>query len=244
MNVGDRVWVPVDLLPNPERYPYALRQLEITRVHGKRVAVSLEGGQASPLIPKSRLHRLCGVVVVRVGDFQTETTTLDPLAKSVTQFLRLLLEESAVRLCEVRSREELAAWWAINAAAYTHLILIGHGEPNGVLFGVGGLATAATFGHACNGGGGPKTLISLACKTGRKDFSKELSQRAQFSRVIAPFHSVHAAIASQFVQTYLASHLVKGRTPKIAWRNARQATPGTDSFRMWVHGTMETTPDE
>jgi hypothetical protein len=84
--------------------------------------------------------------------FLTEAATLDPLAKSVTQFLRLLLEESAVRLCEVRSREELAVWWASNGPAYTHVIFVGHGASNGVQFGVDGLTSAADFGGACAGG--------------------------------------------------------------------------------------------
>lgn len=204
--------------------------------------MELEGGTRSPLIPKSRILPQCGLAVVRIGDFATEVTMLDPLAKSVTQFSRLLLEDSGVRLLEARSLPELSTWWTQNGAVYTHVLLIGHGAADGVLFGVGGKASPGEFASAFSGGGSGKTLISLACLTGRKEFAKPVSLSPPFKRVIAPFQSVHAAIASQFAQTYLASHLLMGRTPKIAWRDARRSTPGTDSFRMWVNGCMEHSP--
>jgi hypothetical protein len=167
---------------------------------------------------------------------------LDPLAKSVLQFARLLLDDGSVRLFEARSLPELRAWWTTNGAAYTHIVLVAHGAPDGVYFAVDGKKTPPELIDAFSGGGMGKTLLSLACEAGRKAFAQDISQSAHFDRVIAPFHSVHGAIASQFVQTYLASHLLQGRTPEIAWRDARRATPGTDSFRMWVNGEMKTSP--
>jgi len=239
MKIGDTLYVPVRLLPNADQYPYALYTTVVQNLIGKKASVRLPGGLTSRLLAKSKLHITCGILVIRIGDFATEVATLDPLAKSVLQFSRLLLEDSSVRLLEVRSLDELSEWWRINEAAYTQVVLIGHGAPDGMIFGVGGKRSAADIAAALTPCAHPKTIISLSCETGRAAFSRELSQSASFSRVIAPFHSVHAAVASQFVQTFLSNHLVLGRSAKVAWKDARRAVPGTDSFRNWRSGVME-----
>lgn len=242
MKVGDRIYVPATLLPDARQSPFALEHRKIIEVQGKRISVETRNGDPSPLLPKSRMLHACGIAIMRIGDFQTEQTLLDPLAKSLLQFARMLLDDDSVRLFEARSLPELKAWWTSNGAAYTHILLVAHGAPDGVHFAVDGKRTPLELSDAFGGGGKRKTLLSLACETGRKAFAQGISQSAHFERVIAPFHSVHGAIASQFVQTYLASHLLQGHTPKIAWRDARRATPGTDSFRMWVNGKMERRP--
>ena len=81
-------------------------------------------------------------------------------------------------------------------------------------------------------------LVSLACLTGVASFAKCLSESPACEAVIAPFHSVQGAVASQFCQTLFAHNLLEGRSTKVAFRNARAAVPGTASFRLWVGGEM------
>ncbi|PND54337.1 hypothetical protein CRM90_28405 [Mycobacterium sp. ENV421] len=54
-----------------------------------------------------------GFVLVRIGDFLTEATLLDPLAKSVLQYLRLMLPDDLITFLKVRTLNELQEWWTV-----------------------------------------------------------------------------------------------------------------------------------
>lgn len=75
-----------------------------------------------------------------------------------------------------------------------------------------------------------KTFISLCCKTGFKAFGGTYSEATICEYFIAPFHSVHGVVASQFCQSFLAYHLLDGETVGVAFRHAREATPGGGKF--------------
>jgi hypothetical protein len=55
---------------------------------------------------------------------------------------------------------------------------------------------------------------------------------------IGAFHSVHGAIASQFLQSFLIHHLLQGETTTVAFRHARERVSGGTSFRLWREGTL------
>jgi hypothetical protein len=127
LTVDEEVYVPRARLGIDVNAPSALYKTHVREVVARSVRVDLPNGAGwSRPIASSAVHRNVGVLVVRIGDFDTEFALLDPLAKSVLQYFRVLLAE-AVELCEVRSMVEFRQFWTAHHGAYSHVILIGHG---------------------------------------------------------------------------------------------------------------------
>ncbi len=149
------------------------------------------------------------------------------------------MPDDQLRKITVRSQSELKAYWSQNAGAYTHVVIIGHGDNDILAFAVDGDTNAAALGSLFSvTSASPKTFISLACKTGYKSLGGEFSKLAICKDFIAPFHSVHGAVASQFCQTLLTFHLLDGRTTKVAFNKARTSVPAGVSFRLWHNGVL------
>lgn len=241
IQIGNDVFVPTSLLPNPGQYGTALTTRTVASIQGRKATLALPHGAFSPPIALSKLHVGLKVLVLRIGDYATEANLLDPLAKSVLHFLRLFIDDSFVQLLEVRSLDELAVWWGINANGYSHVVLIGHGDmaAGAIQFAVGGNKSAADFGAALGAQNGGMVFLSLACQSGKQVFSKPFSNLGFCSACIAPFHSVQGAVASQFCQSFFANHFVEGRSLSVAFKDARAATPGSTSFRLWRKGEMK-----
>lgn len=241
--VGDTVYVPCSRVDGLENTGVSLYRSEVVAVGHSKVRVRVRDGSISDWIGASLVHKSVGILVLSIGDFETEHTLLDPLAKSVTQFCRLLLPDDQVRAVRVRSLDELQQLWQREQAAYSHVIWIGHGSETGINFGVGGWVDAETLGRTLRVYGAPRKIyISLCCKTGYKSFGSSLSRTTMCSRFLGPFHSVEGAVASQFCQTFLAAHLLEGKTVGVAFRKARSSVPGSTSFRLWTAGHLTAGP--
>jgi hypothetical protein len=169
----------------------------------------------------------------------SEAALLDPLSKSVLQFCRLLVPDDQVASIKVRSVAELRAYWVRNHRAYTHVVLVGHGDKDCLGFGVDGEVNMEGLENLFKyRGANPKSFISLCCKTGFADFGKAFSGFAVCKSFAAPFNSVHGATASQFCQTMLTWSLLEGRTTMVAFKRARESVPGAVSFRLWKNGCL------
>lgn len=243
--IGDTVYVPCSAFDELADRDTALYKTEVVAVERRSVRVKLPDGTYSQLIGSSRIHRDVGIVVISVGDFATETSLLDPLAKTVLQFLRLLVPDDQVRAVKVRGRGELSKFWAANHGTYSHVVLIGHGDKDLLGFAVDGDVHAPDVLHAfetpdC----AQKTFLSLACKTGYVTFGGHFSKSHICREFIAPFHSVHGAVASQFCQTFFTFHLLEGKGAKVAFNHARLGVPGGVSFRLWSNGRMQLEPPD
>lgn len=241
IQIGKTVFVPTTLLPNPAQYGTALATRTVANVVGRKAILALPQGVFSPPIAFSKLHVNLRILVLRIGDFTTESNLLDPLAKSVLHFLRLFIDDSFVQLLQVRSLDELSNWWLVNSNGYSHVVLVGHGNmaAGAIQFAVGGNKTAADFGAALAPTNNPITFISLACQSGLQIFGKPFSSLPFCSEFIAPFHSVQGAVASQFCQSFFANSFVEGRSLGVAFKDARAATPGSTSFRLWKNGGLK-----
>ncbi len=239
LQVGETVFVPRARLDLDENAPSAFLQTEVMQIVDRSVIVKLESGLWSKPVATSAVHRNTAVLILRIGDFNTETTLLEPLTKSVLQYFRLLMPDEFVYACRLRSKEELKHYWGKLHGGYSHVVIIGHGSENGIHFGVGGLLDAGTM-LAILGEcePTPKTFVSLCCKTGYAAFSKPFSESSLCQSLVAPFHSVHGAIASQFCQTFFSYHLLSGETTKIAFKHSRNAVPGATHFRLWQDGKV------
>lgn len=237
--VGQRAYVPCMLVPELKDQDTALFRTKISSIKGRSACIELPNGVVSKSIGVSRLHSDVGILIISIGDFTSESALLDPLSKSVLQFCRLLVPDDQLKAIKVRSVAELKAYWSKNQAAYTHVVLIGHGDNDGLGFGVDGDVSLQTLDETFKlRGAKPKSFISLCCKTGYADFGKSFSKFAICKSLAAPFQSVHGATASQFCQTMLICTLLEGRTTKVAFKSARALVPGATSFRLWQSGKL------
>lgn len=234
---GDTAYLPTSLLPNGNTYPSSIYRTTVTQIQAKSVKVRLRDGSDSDLLASSKLHTNIGIAIITIGDFATEETLLNPLAKSILQFSRLLLDDSSVTAIRIRAIGELSAWWTTNQAAYSHIVFIGHGSPHDIKFAYGGTRTPADLQRRVfSTNSNKKTIISLCCEIGKTSFARDFSNIPACGYLLAPFHSIHGAVASQFFQTYMCWHLLHGKSTKVAFNKAAATVPGTDIFRLWKDG--------
>lgn len=234
---GDTVYIPSSLLPDGDSYSTSIYKTSVTQTKAKSVKVLLRDGSNSDWIASSKPHKNLGIAIITIGDFSTEETLLNPLAKSILQLSRLLLDDGSVTSIRIRAIGELGAWWATNQSAYSHIIFIGHGSQNDIFFAYGGPRTPIDFQRrVLSAAQTKKTFISLCCETGKNSFASAFSAIPACGHLIAPFHSIHGAAASQFFQTYMCWHLLYGKTTKVAFNKAASTVPGTDIFRLWKDG--------
>ncbi|MDG5486040.1 MULTISPECIES: hypothetical protein [Mycobacteriaceae] len=244
--VNEQVFVPSRLLPNPAAQNFALRRAKVLEQKARSVRINLQDEHGNDIEVASRLvHRKnLGIGVIRIGDFKTELNALDPLAKSMMHYLRLLLEPDAVVLREVRTSTEICAVWAELAPRTSHIVLIGHGNADSLNFldldaPVGG----DRFGTMLAGAAPkspPKVVISLTCLTGRAAFASPFSASSVCTDYIAPFQLVHSAAASLFGQSFFANHLLSGLGVAAAFRRAHAAVGTGVTFRHWRTGGFTT----
>lgn len=241
--VDDKVFVPTSRIPGMESHPAAFYETCITNVDTRKVKVQLQGGATSEWIGSGLCQKNIGILIFTIGDLATEPVLLDPLAKSVLQFCRLLVTDDYLRAYKIRSLSELKSIWRKEQAAYSHVVFVGHGSSEGIKFAVDGLVKPDVLDTTLKVRGAPKKVfISLCCQTGYKSAGGKLSKMAICSHFLAPFHSVHGAVASQFAQTFLAFHLLVGESVGVGFKHARQYTPGSTSFRLWENGKLKAGP--
>jgi len=235
--VGDRVYVPASVLPDGDRDIFAMRRCEVVAATDRSIKVRLPDGTASQSIGSSKAHQSLGIALVSIGDFQSEDGLINPLSKSLLQFCRLLLPDDHIANVKIRAIGEFGEWWGIHHAAYTHIILIGHGDKTAIYFGVGGARLPISFDRRLSKhNASPKVFVSLCCETGTAPFAKDFSALPFCRALIAPEKSIHGAVASQYLQTLLSLHLLQGKSVKIAFNNANTLVPGIDRFAMWADG--------
>ncbi|ABQ70412.1 hypothetical protein Swit_4069 [Rhizorhabdus wittichii RW1] len=234
--VGEMIYVPAALV-DVEDLPSAFLRTAVEDVAGRKVRITFRG--ADHWIASSRCQRNVGLLIICISDWATEATLLDPLSKTVLQFCRLLVPDDQVRFYKVRSIAELRAIWVREHATYSHVILIGHGNGSAVQFANDRWQTAAQLDPVLSiPGAAAKYFVNLACQGGQAPLGKPFSSLEVCDSYIGAFHSVHGAIASQFLQSFLIHHLLQGETTKVAFRHARERVSGGTSFRLWRHGAL------
>jgi hypothetical protein len=241
--VNDQVLVPSSVIGRDD-LAYAVFPTTVREVHGRSVVVDLPNrGGLSGRIGTRRVHDSISILVLAIGDFVTEETLILPLHKSVLQFFRLLVEDPVIKRLFIRHVDELRTFWRANGAAYSHVVMIGHGSPTGITFGAGGESSAADVAGAF-ADHGPKVFVSLCCNTGIASFARPFSSAPECECIIAPFNRVHGAEASHFCQTLFSDVLLNGSTTKTAYNRARaQTVHPRGAFRFWRRGQMKSVPN-
>lgn len=232
---GEEVWVSATKLSGAQEFALVKRRVLGTRNGSRSIVIDDRDGNSvevsSRLVHKGDL----GFLLMRVGDLDSEATLLDPLSKSILQFLRLLVKEDLVRLLEVRTSHEIESYMKTYGAAYTHVILVGHGRSNALKLAFGEWLDVNDFVKMMSTGGKSRVIISLACDTGKTTFGKTMSGDKNIREFVAPKAAVHGASASLFVQQLLSLHLLEGREFESATRNASTRVPG-GGFVHWRNG--------
>lgn len=244
LTAGDRVFVPSSKFEELVSWPTAFYETDVQEINNRKVRVRLPGGDDDKgWIANKLVYENIGVLIFCIGDLETETGLLDPLTKSILQFCRLLVPDDYLRTHKIRSLLELERIWHKDQAAYSHIIVIGHGSDQGLKFANDGWVSTEIMDQTLKiRGAKKKNFISLCCKTGYQSFGGKFSKFTICNSFIGPFHSVHGAVASQFCQTFLTSHLIEGHTVATAFNHARDAIPGSTSFRLWQNGKLKAGP--
>ncbi|MGW8439250.1 hypothetical protein ACWGKS_29265 [Nocardiopsis sp. NPDC055879] len=243
--VGDWVYVPSRLLPNPESRNFALTRAKVRNKSQRSVWLDKQDYTGNDIRVSTKLIHgdHLGITIFRVGDLVTEEHNLDPLAKSTLHYLRLFLEPDLVRLREVRTSVEIRSVWKALGNATSHVVMVGHGSECGM----GLLDRSEVIGGDDLGDlldqevptERPKYFISMSCLTGRAEFAREFSAKKVCKDYLAPFQSVHSASASLFVQSFFANHFLNGHGVTAAHRRARAAVGANVSFRHWRDGKLK-----
>lgn len=239
--VGDQVYVARSLLNLDENEISPFYRTVIRARQQRSVKVDMPDGAISDYIATSKIVSNFGVLIVRIGDFNEEGL-IDPLAKSILHYCRMLLPGDSVRLVELRTENELSKLWADFHGMCHQVVLIGHGSPDGFLFGQTNVSSETLVEIFCTPNPSPKEFISLGCKTGYASFGKRFSRAPCVSHLIAPYHSVHGCGASLFTQTYFHERLLATRSAKVAFKHAREDLYGAASFRLWENGKLTAGP--
>lgn len=234
-SVGERVWVSSVHLPGTQ--PFALMERKVLSVVDRSITVDDGSDGVVKVSTRSAHSRSLGFLVLRIGDLATEDTLLDPLAKSVLQYLRLLISDTEIRMLHVRTETEVRAFMASHGAAFSHVLLVGHGTPTSLLA-MGVPLSGAEVGSMLDVGA-PKVVISLACSTGKTAFARQLSSSHSCREYVAPFREAHGAAASLYLQALLHRHLLMGHEFRTAARLSNQDLEGTH-FRHWRNGVLQT----
>lgn len=239
--VGQDVYAPIYRYPSGGQAPFALARGVVRGVSGRSCDVDLPYGIGLRRIASSLLHAAVGVCIVRIGDFRSEQSAMDPICKSILNFLRLLLPDDQVKHVGLRTEAEFEEFFQIYASAYTLWIVVGHGTPTGELCFTRSTRVRASkvaqnlILHAS----APKTFLFLSCYTGRSAFAKAFSSRTELCHVlIAPIGPLHSAVASQFAQTFLTYLFLEGRHTGVAFNRATERTPASTRFRLWRNGSF------
>ncbi|WP_157835129.1 hypothetical protein [Xanthomonas sp. SHU 199] len=234
--VGESVHVPASKLGVGDEYPFSMASTKVREVTDRSVKVDLRDGSLSEDISLSVVRKKLGILIIEIGDYKTEETLLAPLKKSILQFTRLLLSDDYIKNYTIRTPGELKHIWTALHAVTSHLILIGHGDSQSLLFGEDTTVKAGDLIQILsteNGIGEAKQVISLCCKTGSKTFGGSVSGNPNIESFIGPVGSVHGATASQFCQSYLTYLFLQGYRSSTAYEYAKAANPGTSDFVFW-----------
>jgi hypothetical protein len=240
--VNDTAYVPVQRVTDQNPAPYSIIKGTVMEVpeNSKSIKIDLPYGLGVKTVAASAAHKDVGILILRIGDFQTERTLLDPLATSIHEYCRLLVPDDQLKSIDLRTWDEMQ--WVIQQhhAAYSHWILVGHGGPGTLLFANGHALPAADLrAHMEQEAVEGKFVVSLCCHTGDRHFAKILSESNSCRAIVAPIGAIHGASACQFTQSFFGYHFLEGKTLTVAFKQTRKRTPGAAVLRLWMGGKLE-----
>mgnify|MGYP003571213833 CR=1 FL=1 len=242
IQIGDRVYVCRSRLPSVNDQTKAFYETTVQDRRDRSVSVRLPDGTNSDFVATKFVHHRVGVTVIAFGDFHSESTLIDPLAKTVLQYSRLLFgDDEYVRFLKIRTEAELDLLCRTNQfIPFDHIALLGHGAKDGALCGaLGNIPVSRLVEIFELNNPVPWDFTFLCCYLGRNAFGKAFSRSAACKSMVAPYNAVHGAVSAQFIQTYLVKLLLEGETTAVAHRHASESAPPKSKFRLWRNGNHD-----
>lgn len=228
--VGDTVLVPAQALGLSDP-PFALVEREVKQVTGRSVRVDTQGG-ASVLVGTQRVHEDFGVLLLCLGDFDTEPSLLDPMMASLHAYTSLLVPGDRVQSVKVRTVQEFTNRAKHLGGMATHVIVVGHCDGESFLMAEGVPLTGEAFVESFDEP--KKTILSLACSSGRTAIGRSVARGSACREYVAPHQEVHGAAAVQYCTAYLTALLLDGRSPGRALSLGLGAIPRATHFRRFT----------
>jgi hypothetical protein len=275
--VDDEVWVPVADVKamRPTYTPPADAAVVHGKLHGRVDADDAPGVprtwnvtvngltddagiEETIEVSSRRFRRYTKILIVRIGDWETEQLTLNPLADSLKAQLSLLLPPGFVDVEYIRTLDELKGALKLHGGGkstegktpWGYAVLVGHGRSGGnagMNFG-GTWCTPLAIAGAIGGlGPGRKSfseakIISVCCHTGDPSFAETISDTLN-STFVGPSESVHSYEAAAFVLRLFYEHFLQGRLWSDAFRETCQASATFSTrFRCWRDGSETHVP--
>ncbi len=239
INIGDTVYVCRSRLEAVNDQTKAFYRSQVVSQEGRKRSVRLPDGEESDFVSTKFMHHRVGVAIIAFGDFDSESTLLDPLAKTVLQYCRLLFgDDSYVRFMKIRTEAELNFVCLQHMLdPYEHIVVLGHGTREAELCSaIGDISVDRLVQIFEQNNPAPWDFAFLCCYLGRNSFSRPFSASAICKSLVAPFTAVHGGVSAQFVQTYLIKLLLEGESTVDAHRHASASTPTGSKFRLWRNG--------
>jgi len=242
---GQNVYVPCNCAEEFMDCTEALVRTQVISINDGYVTVDDKNGSETNQIELNKIHTNPSILILCLGDIRSESTNLDPLAKSVLHYCRLFhKDEGNVKYYKTRSLNGLKELWEEFGGLSKVIIFISHGCENGFTYGRNHKCSSAeelTELFKQDEEKEKKLFISLSCQTGSPEFGAKLSKSSFCREFIGPETNVHSALASQFCQTFLANYLMNGSDVTESFRKAKEAIPGTMTFNLFIDGQQHVT---
>ena len=214
------------------------------------------GAPATVHVSSRRMRRHAKILIFRIGDWDTEQNTLNPLAASLKAQLSLLLPPNEVDVEYIRTLDEFAAALGVHGGGgktitarqdspWGYAVLVGHGRSGanaGIRFGTewhGPEAVADAIRRLGPGRAsfGDAVFASLCCSTGEESFAQPFS-KALHTTFVGPGETVHSFEAAGFVQRLFHELFLGGETLAQGLKRTRGATETfKTSFRSWMNAS-------
>lgn len=240
IKIGDKVCVPVERVSPGHNCPFPVVTGSVVGRTGRTLTIDMPYGIGTVQVASSVVSEAnLSVSIVRLGDFSTEVTLLDPITKSISHYLRLLLSDDRLQTHYVRSSDEFFELYADHSAGVSHFILVGHATGSDLLFARGERISSANFtAMLASPAARTSDFLLLCCESGRVAFARDFSAADCCRNLVAPMGKLHGASAAQFATTLYAQMLLEGDTLRVAYKAAAKCTPGGPNFRHWVNGKL------
>lgn len=209
--------------------PIVQVQVDLHANNGDPILVAQYG--ESVLFEESLLADAPGFLVLHFAGIEPDPI-VESAASALFHSLRSLLEtcgtDVPVHYERIRTALEVRMYMEAHRWLYSHVILIGHGGPDGIGF-IDEPAPLAKSEFArllgCHLDCREMQVISLCCHTGCEDMAEELSRDPSVREVIAPDGGFDVRWSTVFVLAYVLKVFDEGYLPEEAVRELSFGQP-------------------
>jgi hypothetical protein len=225
------------LLPNYDGYcpitqVYAYAQPDGSYLVGYPEAVA---------VPSNELIYKPGFLLVHLGSIEKDYT-VETAAQALFNSLKSLFAgcNIPVDFDRIRTTVELSEYMKRYRNNYSHVILIGHGQRDGIAFldkphPIAGSELAGCLGSDTSNKS--IQIVSLCCHSGCANLAKALSRAPDISEVVAPNDTFDIRWAVHFITGFLLYMYINGLEVDAAVREAARIS-GNAPMCIWRQGEL------